>query len=174
MGQIPEVDVKGSREDEVNKRQKKKLFNRKCGYSITGCQREVFVFLVQVFTGIGMTEKKWEKAEKILNTFITSKAYDRNTRNVENFNQIMKRRRYEKSWSELTEAEINRNKRNTCEKCLYFSRDGSTTTAGSRHCEYLLITGHRRGCSPLECKKKGIFKARPTGRRRINRAFTTS
>lgn len=75
-----------------------------------------------------------------------------------------------KSWSELTEAEINRNKRNTCEKCLYFSRDGSTTTAGSRHCEYLLITGHRRGCSPLECKKKGIFKARPTGRRRINRA----
>lgn len=96
MGQIPEVDVKGSREDEVNKRQKKKLFNRKCGYSITGCQREVFVFLVQVFTGIGMTEKKWEKAEKILNTFITSKAYERNTRNVENFNQIMKRRRYEK------------------------------------------------------------------------------
>lgn len=85
-----------------------------------------------------------------------------------------RRRRYEKSWSELTEAEINRNKRNTCEKCLYFSRDGSTTTAGSRHCEYLLITGHRRGCSPLECKKKGIFKARPIGRRRINRAFTTS
>lgn len=46
MGQIPEVDVKGSREDEVNKRQKKKLFNRKCGYSITGCQREAFVFFV--------------------------------------------------------------------------------------------------------------------------------
>ena len=34
MGQIPEVDVKGSREDEVNKRQKKKLFNRKCGYRL--------------------------------------------------------------------------------------------------------------------------------------------
>lgn len=93
MGQIPEVDVKGSREDEVNKRQKKKLFNRKCGYSITGCQREAFVFLFQVFTGIGMTEKKWEKAEKILNAFITSKAYDRNTRNVENFNQLMRKRR---------------------------------------------------------------------------------
>lgn len=77
----------------MNRRQKKKLFNRKCGYSITGCQREVFVFLFQVFTGIGMTEKKWEKAEKILNAFITSKAYDRNTRNVENFNRIMAERR---------------------------------------------------------------------------------
>lgn len=79
-----------------------------------------------------------------------------------------------KSWSELTEAEINKNKKSTCEKCLYFSRDGGTTTTGSRHCEYLLIVGHRRGCSHLECKKKGIFRARPTGGRRINRAFTTS
>ena len=63
MGQIPEVD-KGSREDEVNKRQKKKLFNRKCGYSITGCQREAFVFLFQVFTGIGMTEKSGKKQKR--------------------------------------------------------------------------------------------------------------
>ena len=64
MGQIPEVDVKGSREDEVNKRQKKKLFNRKCGYSITGCQREAFVFLFQVFSGIGMTEKSGKKQKR--------------------------------------------------------------------------------------------------------------
>lgn len=64
MGQIPEVDVKGSREDEVNKRQKKKLFNRKCGYSITGCQREAFAFLFQVFTGIGMTEKSGKKQKR--------------------------------------------------------------------------------------------------------------
>ena len=64
MGQIPEADVKGSREDEVNKRQKKKLFNRKCGYSITGCQREAFVFLFQVFTGIGMTEKSGKKQKR--------------------------------------------------------------------------------------------------------------
>lgn len=64
MGQIPEVNVKGSREDEVNKRQKKKLFNRKCGYSITGCQREAFVFLFQVFTGIGMTEKSGKKQKR--------------------------------------------------------------------------------------------------------------
>lgn len=77
----------------MNKRQKKKILKKKCGYSITGCQREVFVFLFQVFTGIGMTEKKWKKAEKILNAFITSKAYDRNTRNVENFNRIMAERR---------------------------------------------------------------------------------
>lgn len=63
MGQIPEVDAEGSRERSMNKRQKKKLFNRKSGCSITGCQREVFVFLFQVFTGIGMT-KKWEKSRK--------------------------------------------------------------------------------------------------------------
>lgn len=93
MGQVPEVDAEGSREGRMNRRQKKKLFNRKCGYSITGCQREAFVFLFQVFTGIGMTEKKWEKAEKILNAFIISKAYDRNTRNVENFNRIIAERR---------------------------------------------------------------------------------
>ena len=34
MGQVSEVDAEGSREDEVNKRQKKKLFNRKCGYRL--------------------------------------------------------------------------------------------------------------------------------------------
>lgn len=79
-----------------------------------------------------------------------------------------------KSWAKLTEAEINRNKKNTCEKCAYFSRSGGTITNGSRYCEYLLITGHMRRCSPLECKKKGVFKARPAGRRRINRAFTIS
>ena len=90
MGQVSEVDAEGSREDEVNKRQKKKLFNRKCGYSITGCQREVFVPSVYRDRN---DRKKWEKAEKILNAFIISKAYDRNTRNVENFNRIIAERR---------------------------------------------------------------------------------
>lgn len=79
-----------------------------------------------------------------------------------------------KGWGKLTETEINRNKKNTCEKCVYFSRGGESNTLGTRHCEYLLITGHMRGCSPLDCKKKGIFKLRPAGRRRINRAFTIS
>lgn len=50
-----------------------------------------------------------------------------------------------KKWSELTEREINHNKKKHCEKCLYFSRGGDTNTTGSRFCEYLLITGHSRG-----------------------------
>lgn len=76
-----------------------------------------------------------------------------------------------KKWSELTEREINHNKKKHCEKCLYFSRGGDTNTTGSRFCEYLLITGHSRGCSPMKCKEKEIFTPRPKGQRRVNRAI---
>lgn len=79
-----------------------------------------------------------------------------------------------KKWSELTETEINQNKKKHCEKCLYFSRGGETNTTGSRFCEYLLITGRSRGCSPMECKEKEIFTPRPKGRRRGNRAIRIS
>lgn len=79
-----------------------------------------------------------------------------------------------KQWSELTEAEINQNKKKHCEKCLYFSRGGGTNTNGARYCEYLLIEGHMRGCSPLKCREKGTFKPRPKDRRRVNRAFRVS
>lgn len=79
-----------------------------------------------------------------------------------------------KKWSELTEREINHNKKKHCEKCLYFSRGGDTNTTGSRFCEYLLITGHSRGCSLMECKEKEIFTPRPKGQRRVNRAIRIS
>jgi len=79
-----------------------------------------------------------------------------------------------KKWSELTETEINQNKKKHCEKCLYFSRGEDTNATGSRFCEYLLITGHSRGCSPMECKEKEIFAPRPKGRRRAKRAIRIS
>lgn len=77
----------------MNKRQKKKLFKKRSAFYPHGGPD---AFLFQVFTGVGMTKKKWEKLDKMLEYLFGNMEYDRNTRNVENFNQIMKRRRYEK------------------------------------------------------------------------------
>ncbi len=74
----------------MNKRQKKKLFKKKSAfYPIGGPD----VFLFQIFTGIGMTKKKWERLDKMLEGLFETIEYDRNTRNVENFNRIMAERK---------------------------------------------------------------------------------
>lgn len=62
-----------------------------------------------------------------------------------------------KPWDEMTEKEIIRLKRNQCIKCKYFTRISTDSIAGGT-CDYIGIVGHRRGCSPLECVAKGIFK----------------
>lgn len=74
----------------MNKRQKKKLFKKKSAFYPNGGPD---VFLFQVFTGVGMTKKKWEKLDKMLEGLFGDMEYDRNTRNVENFNQTMTKRR---------------------------------------------------------------------------------
>lgn len=89
----------------MNKRQKKKLFNRKCGYRLVKLPRNFQTWVFQYYTGIGAVTYKRICTEKIP----YRAKYLINTRNVENFNQVMRRRRHEKRWSELTEAEINRN-----------------------------------------------------------------
>ena len=43
-----------------------------------------------------MTKKKWERLDKMLEDLFENMEYDQNTRNVENFNQAMRRRRHEK------------------------------------------------------------------------------
>lgn len=74
----------------MNKRQKKKLFKKKSAFYPNGGPD---VFLFRVFTGVGMTKKKWEKLDKMLEGLFGDMEYDRNTRNVENFNQTMTKRR---------------------------------------------------------------------------------
>jgi len=88
MGQVSEVDAEGSREDEVNKRQKKKLFNRKCGYRLVKLPRNFQTWVFQYYTGIGVVTYKRICTEKIPDRA----KYLINTRNVENFNQVMRRR----------------------------------------------------------------------------------
>ena len=90
MGQIPEMDAEGSREGSMNKRQKKKLFKKRSIFYPKGGPD---VFMFQIFTGIGMTKKKWERLDKMLEDLFGNMEYDRNTRNVENFNRIMAERR---------------------------------------------------------------------------------
>ncbi len=90
MGQIPEMDAGGSREESVNKRQKKKLFKKRSIFYPKGGSD---VFLFQIFTGIGMTKKKWERLDRMLDDLFGNIEYNRNTRNVENFNRIMAERR---------------------------------------------------------------------------------
>lgn len=73
--------------------------------------------------------------------------------------------RHGKKWSEMTEQEVNRLKQQQCMKCEYYSRLAGD---GVNHatCEYITRVGYSRGCSPLECKQKGIFEPRRTQRRR--------
>ena len=92
MGQVPEVDAEGSREGRMNRRQKKKLFNRKCGYRLVKLPRNFQTWTFQYYTGIGVVTHKRICTEKIPDRV----EYRINTRNVENFNRIMRRRRHEK------------------------------------------------------------------------------
>lgn len=61
-----------------------------------------------------------------------------------------------KKWAEMTDHDIAVLKHKQCSKCKYFSRlsEGSANST----CDYISIVGHSRGCSPLECKERGIYK----------------
>ena len=61
-----------------------------------------------------------------------------------------------KPWREMTEQEIYKLKKDQCCKC-YYSYGMNAGKAGGI-CDYLCMVGHSRGCSPMECKDKGIFK----------------
>ena len=89
MGQVPEVDAEGSREGRMNRRQKKKLFNRKCGYRLVKLPRNFQTWVFQYYTGIGAVTYKRIYTEKIPDR----EKYLIDTRNVENFNRIMAERR---------------------------------------------------------------------------------
>lgn len=67
--------------------------------------------------------------------------------------------RKKKLWSEMTERQVNELKEKQCRKCVYFAKS-QTSSVVSGICEYLAIEGHRRGCSPLDCVERGIFKPR--------------
>lgn len=59
-------------------------------------------------------------------------------------------------WYEYTTREINRTKREKCINCKYSKRVGTSGSGtgngiGNIFCDYLSMTGHRRGCRPEEC-----------------------
>ena len=67
-----------------------------------------------------------------------------------------------KAWSEMTERQVNELKEKQCRKCAYFT-ESQTSSVVSGICEYLAMEGHRRGCSPLDCVERGIFKPKKKG-----------
>ena len=89
MGQIPEVDAEGSREGGMNKRQKKKLFNKNSGFRLVKLPHNYQTWIFQYYTGIGVVTYKRICTEKIPDRV----KYLINTRNVENFNRIMAERK---------------------------------------------------------------------------------
>ena len=68
-----------------------------------------------------------------------------------------------KPWREVTDAERNKNKKEKCRFCEYANRLTKENDYSVLTCDYIGITGHSRGCSPIECDK---FKPRTKGRRR--------
>lgn len=76
----------------MNKRQKKKLFNKKSGFRLVKLPHNYQTWIFQYYTGIGVVTYKRICIEKIPDRV----KYRINTRNVENFNQVMRRRRHEK------------------------------------------------------------------------------
>ena len=90
MGQGTKEDLAGSREGSMNKRQKKKLFKKRAGFYPPGGPD---VLRFQIWTRIGMTKSKWKKFNETLKEIFETTEYDHNTRSVENFNQLMRKRR---------------------------------------------------------------------------------
>ena len=74
----------------MNKRQKKKLFNRKSGFRLAKLPRNYQRWVFQYYTGIGVVTYKRICTREIQNRV----KYWINTRNIENFNQVMRKRRY--------------------------------------------------------------------------------
>lgn len=76
----------------------------------------------------------------------------------------------EKPWGRLTLGEINNIKRKYCVNCGYAGRYGvadSDKNISQMTCDYILITGHRRGCRPDACDKF----IQHDGKRRRSRAM---
>ena len=66
-----------------------------------------------------------------------------------------------KPWKELTTAEVTALKAKQCTKCKYKSFLSGNTKgyeAARITCDYILITGHSRGCDPRDCVEMGIFQ----------------
>ena len=76
---------------------------------------------------------------------------------------------YIEQWARMTDAEISEHKNNVCVKCHYYSFGSGGNNEPSRRyglCDYILIEGHSRGCSPFECVEKGIFVRKSRGRKK--------
>lgn len=54
-------------------------------------------------------------------------------------------------WKEYTVKEIEKIKNKHCRKCPYSGTVGSKNT-DNNICDYLLVTGKRRGCRPEVCE----------------------
>ena len=72
---------------------------------------------------------------------------------------------FAKKWSDMTEKEIIEHKKKQCVNCEYLSSENIKDRLPAMTCDYLLIVGHRRGCSPLDCMIYGAFKPRKNGKK---------
>lgn len=71
-----------------------------------------------------------------------------------------------KPWAEMTDKEVYKHKLKQCIKCKYFSHQYGKKSVVAVPCDYLLITGKRRGCSPLDCVTYGVFERAENRKRR--------
>lgn len=74
----------------------------------------------------------------------------------------------ETPWEKMDEYDVCRLKYEQCQYCKYFLIQ-NTKAIGMGTCDYIGKTGHMRGCTPLQCKEKGIFvkaKGKKNGKRK--------
>lgn len=59
------------------------------------------------------------------------------------------------SWKEVSKDKIDEIKDKYCKRCRYSSLLGATSKQYATQicCGYILKTGKRRGCSPIDCEK---------------------
>jgi len=62
-------------------------------------------------------------------------------------------------WASETNAQRMKRRETVCLKCKYFST-ALKQQLGSATCDYIFDTGHMRPCSPVDCKKMGVFTPR--------------
>ena len=66
----------------------------------------------------------------------------------------------QKPWEEMTVDEINKIKSENCKDCIYaeWTGDLDRSRPSLILCCYILKTGKRRGCSPMNCTRKEKIK----------------
>lgn len=57
------------------------------------------------------------------------------------------------AWESYSDKEIRDNQKKYCNNCVYGKQFSTHISFPDTYCTYILVEGHSRGCSAMNCKK---------------------